>query len=101
MIWGSNPGRGKRFSLLQNAETGSGVYPASYSMGTRSSFSGGKAAGHETDHSPPPSTKVKNECSDNSTPHTCLHGMQDQVYLFKETEWEVVDWIHPAQNNDQ
>jgi hypothetical protein len=32
---GSNPGRVNRFSLLQNVQTGSGVHPPSYSMGTR------------------------------------------------------------------
>jgi hypothetical protein len=32
--WGLNPGWGKRFSLLQNAQSGSVTHPASYSMGT-------------------------------------------------------------------
>jgi hypothetical protein len=32
------------FSLHHRVQTGSGAYPASYPMGTRSSFSGVKAA---------------------------------------------------------
>jgi hypothetical protein len=32
------------FSLLQNVQNGSGVHLASYTMGTRCSFPGGKAA---------------------------------------------------------
>jgi hypothetical protein len=35
---------GQEFSLLQIVQTGSGVHSASYSMGTRSSIPGGKAA---------------------------------------------------------
>jgi hypothetical protein len=36
----SSPGRVKQFSLLHIVQTGSGVHPTSYKMGT-----GGKAAG--------------------------------------------------------
>jgi hypothetical protein len=35
---------GKEFSLLHVVQTGSGVHPTSYPMGTGGSFSGGKAA---------------------------------------------------------
>jgi len=35
IIWGSNPSRDKRFSLLQIAQNGSGIHPASYSMDNR------------------------------------------------------------------
>jgi hypothetical protein len=38
---------------------GSGAHPASYPMGTRGSFPGGKAAGPEADHSLPSSAEVK------------------------------------------
>jgi hypothetical protein len=34
-----------RFSLLHVVQTGCGAHPASYRMGTASSFPGGKAAG--------------------------------------------------------
>jgi hypothetical protein len=36
---------GSKFSLLHIIQTGSGVHPASYSMGTGVSFPGGKAPG--------------------------------------------------------
>jgi hypothetical protein len=43
------PGFGSRqsqdFSLLHSVQTGSGAYPAFYSMGTGCCFRGGKAAG--------------------------------------------------------
>jgi hypothetical protein len=45
MIGGSSPGRGRNFSLHYCVQTGSGAYTASYTMGTRVSFPGGKAAG--------------------------------------------------------
>jgi len=37
------------------------AHPASYPVGTRSSYLGVKWLGHEADHSPLPSAKVKNE----------------------------------------
>jgi hypothetical protein len=43
-------------------QTGSGVHPAFYLMGTGGSFPGGKARpGRDADHSPPSSAEVKNE----------------------------------------
>jgi hypothetical protein len=36
---------GQKFSLLHVVQTGSEAHPASYLMGTRGSFPGGKAAG--------------------------------------------------------
>jgi hypothetical protein len=36
---------GQEFSLLHVVQTGSGVHPTSYPMGTWGSFPGGKAAG--------------------------------------------------------
>jgi hypothetical protein len=56
VIWGSNPGSGRRFSLPPNAQTGSGAHPASNSMGTERYF-----AGREFDHSPPSSAEVKKQ----------------------------------------
>jgi hypothetical protein len=35
----------RNFSLHHRAQNGSGAHPSSYLMGTRGSFSGGKAAG--------------------------------------------------------
>jgi hypothetical protein len=42
---GSIPCRGRDFSLLHSVQTGSGVHPASYTMGTGVFFPGVKAAG--------------------------------------------------------
>jgi hypothetical protein len=39
------PGRGWDFSLCHHVQTGYGAHPASYPMGTESSFPRGKAAG--------------------------------------------------------
>jgi hypothetical protein len=41
----SSPDRVKNFSLLHVVQTGSGVHPTSYLMGTGGSFPGDKAAG--------------------------------------------------------
>jgi len=49
MIQGSNPGWGKRFSLLQ---TDSGAQPASYSLCTGGLSLGVQQSVCETDHSP-------------------------------------------------
>jgi len=46
MVGDKNAGRTSVFSL-QRVQTGSGAHPASYPVGTRSSFSGSKAAGAE------------------------------------------------------
>jgi hypothetical protein len=58
------------FSLHHRVHTGSGAHPASYPMGNRGSFPGEgvKRLEHEADHSPPSSSKVKNEWSYTSTP---------------------------------
>jgi hypothetical protein len=57
-------------------------------MDTRGSFSWGKAAGREADHSPPSSAEAKNAWSYISTPPIRLHGVvlskeraQGQLYL--------------------
>jgi hypothetical protein len=55
----SSPGRVKKFSLPHIVQTGSGVHPTSYKMGTAGSFPGVKRRGRETDHSPPTSAEVK------------------------------------------
>jgi len=43
--WYSAGLRAGNFSLHHRVQTGSGAHPASYPMGTRGSFPGGKAAG--------------------------------------------------------
>jgi len=61
MIGVGFPVGAEKFSLQHHTQIGSGAHPASYPMGTRGSFPEGKAAGHETDHSPPSSADVQ-EC---------------------------------------
>jgi hypothetical protein len=56
------------FFLLYSVQTGSGAHSASYPMGTRGSFPGGKAAGAY--HSPPSSAEVKNAAAIPPLPHT-------------------------------
>jgi hypothetical protein len=56
------------FSLHHRVQNGSGDHPASYPVGTRGSFPGGKRPGREADHSPPSSAEVKNAWSYTSTP---------------------------------
>ena len=65
----------KDFSLLQNAQTGSGTHPDSYSIsiGVRSRKL--TRPGRDFDHSPPSSAEVKNEGSCASTPRIHLHGV--------------------------
>jgi hypothetical protein len=48
---------------------------ASYPLGTRGSFLGGKVAGREADHSPPSSAQVKNAWSSTSIPPVSLQGV--------------------------
>jgi hypothetical protein len=55
-------------SLLHCVQTGSGAHPASSSNRTESSFSKGKAAVHEADHSLLCSVEVKNAWSYTSIP---------------------------------
>jgi hypothetical protein len=50
---------GSKFSLLHTVQTGSGVHPASYSMGNGVSFPGVKRQGLEADHSPLANAEVK------------------------------------------
>jgi hypothetical protein len=54
--------RQKDFFSSLCVQTGSGAHKASYTVGTRSSFSRAKVwLGRDIDHSPPPSDKVENE----------------------------------------
>jgi len=55
MIGGSSTDRGWEFFLHHRVQTDYGTHPASYPMGTKDSFPGGKA-----DHSPPSDVEVKN-----------------------------------------
>jgi hypothetical protein len=63
------------FSLHHRVQTGSVAHPASYPMGTRGCFPGGKAAGCEADHSPPSIAEVRNAWNYTSTPPIRPHGV--------------------------
>jgi hypothetical protein len=57
-----SPAEAKGFSCNPCAQTGSGVHPASCTMGTGGPFPGAKARpGRDSDHSPPSSVEVENE----------------------------------------
>jgi hypothetical protein len=57
-----SPAGAEDFSSILSVHTGSGVHPASSTMGTGGPFPGGKARpGRDADHSPPSSTEVVNE----------------------------------------
>jgi hypothetical protein len=72
--WGSIPGRGKRFSLLHSVQTGSGIHPASYSMGTGALSPGIKWPGMELTTHPHLVLKLRIvELYLHSL--TCLHGI--------------------------
>jgi hypothetical protein len=60
--------RGQELLLLHVVQTGSGVHPTSYTMGTGSSFPWVKRPGREADHSPPTSAEVKKMWIYTSTP---------------------------------
>jgi hypothetical protein len=57
-----SPTEAEDFSSNLCVQTGSGAHPASCTMGTGGSLSGGKARpGRDADHSPPSSAEVKKE----------------------------------------
>jgi hypothetical protein len=58
----------QEFSLLHLLQTGFGVHPTSYTMGTGGSFPAVKRPGREADHSPPTSAEVKKMWIYTSTP---------------------------------
>jgi hypothetical protein len=64
------PAGAGNFSLHHRVQNDSGAHLASYPMGTRGSFPGGKAG-----HSPRSNAEVKNAWSYTSTPPMSLHGV--------------------------
>ena len=48
---------------------------------------GVRQPGCEAGHSHPPSAKIWNECSNNSTPPVCLHNTHGQIYLYKSVKF--------------
>jgi len=66
---------GQEIFLFSSVWTNCGAHPSSLSVGASASFSEGKVAECEADHSSPSNTEVKKECSCTSTPSVCLQGM--------------------------
>jgi hypothetical protein len=60
--------KGQEFTVLYVVQTGSGVHPASYAMGTAGSSTVIKRPRREADYSPPASAEVKNMWIYTSTP---------------------------------
>jgi hypothetical protein len=56
------------FSHLRVVQTGSGVHPTSYTLGSGGCFPGVKRPGREADHSSPTSAEVKEMWIYTSTP---------------------------------
>ena len=71
----SNFERGKRFSLFQNFQTGSGVQPATCSKGKKRYSAGVNFPGTEADQSPSSSAEVKNEWKYASALPMCLNSL--------------------------
>jgi hypothetical protein len=68
------PAGAKDFSSSLCVQTGSGVHPASCTMGTGGPFHGVKARpGRDADHPPPSNTEVENEYT--SSPPKRLHDV--------------------------
>jgi hypothetical protein len=67
------PGKGKRFfSFLKKCCTGSGAYPAFFSVGNGVLFLSIEWLEHEVDHSPPYVYRVKNKWNYISAPQFAL-----------------------------
>jgi hypothetical protein len=67
------PAQAKDFSVSLHVQSSSGAHPASYPLGTGSSFPRCKAAGHKYDHSPSSNAKVKSGAI--LSHPICLHGL--------------------------
>ena len=83
----STHGTGKVFYFLQNVHTSPETHIASCSMG---SFPGVKLPGREVHHLSPSFAEVKNEWSNSSAHHVCLHSVDREsftvhVYLCSNT----------------
>jgi hypothetical protein len=80
---GSHPAWGKRFFLLQSAQTDCGANPVSYTMVPDALYLGVKSLGCETDHSPAPSAQVRNKCC--YTPNSSLEGGPGQLSQYSDS----------------
>jgi len=82
MDWILNPSMGKRFSLFKTSKVSLGPTQPSI-HGYWSSLPQVTGVGHEVEHLPPSSAKVKNKWSYISTPPLCLNGInRDNVTIY-------------------
>jgi hypothetical protein len=91
-----SPTEAEDFSSNPCVQTGSGAHPASCTMGTGGSLSGGKARpGRDADHSPTSSAKVKSRSytsSPQAPPRICM------VYLYLENEKNKIKSLYQFTN---
>jgi hypothetical protein len=78
-VLGLNPGRGKRFSVLQKRPDGLRAHLASCSMGTGAPSPRVKWPLCNVKHAPRSNAEVKSEWSSASV---CLHGVKRENYLY-------------------
>jgi hypothetical protein len=84
----SIPDSGKMFLFSKNVQTGSGIHPASYPMGTWSLSSWVKRAKRKADQSLPFSAEVKNEKRYSAAPPVCLEGVHTDSFCTIEQTHE-------------
>jgi hypothetical protein len=71
-----SPTGAEDFSSSPCVQTGSGAHPATYPMGTRGSFPGGKVRpGRDADHLPHLVPRLRMSRNYTSSPPMCLHGV--------------------------
>jgi len=67
--------------LLQSIQKSSGAHPASYTIGTDSSFQAAEQLRHEANHSLPPRTKIMKERSYMSTSAYTFMAYTGTIFL--------------------
>jgi hypothetical protein len=78
---------------LQMLQIGSGVHPATYSMGTGVLSLEVRRQGRDVDHLPPSSVEVKNESSCTFITPICLHGVDRDNFTIFTFSVIILDYI--------
>jgi hypothetical protein len=81
-VWGSNPGRSKRFFSSPKCPDQLWGLPSLLFNGYWGSFPGVKRLENEVNHLLPSSAEVKDEWIYTSTPPICLHGADREIFHF-------------------
>jgi hypothetical protein len=84
-VRGSNPNRGKNFSLLEHVQTASAANPTSCSIVTEGFIHGGIAMGAEVDSSCPSTVVAKNKWICSSASPLYLYGVYRDKFTFTFT----------------